>query len=310
MQKNKWNFILTDSDKPKGLASAGLPGLFITVCVVAALVGLTGFARIVYRGASYALAKYDAAEQHRENTRLKDQIENLERFVNQKTESIAELAAYEDNARLKYGMEAISGDVRKAGVGGFPTSEDMLYSSMMSDPLIQKAELLRNQVSSLSHQAELQESTFLQVTSHAKKVRSNLSKRPAIWPAAGRVTSTFGYRYHPFNGMRLMHEGIDIANSVWTPIYATADGQVSKVSSWTHFGNMVKISHGAEYLTLYAHMQKTVVTEGQIVKRGDVIGYMGNTGRSTGPHLHYEVHRSGRPINPMQFILPVDQIVD
>jgi murein DD-endopeptidase MepM/ murein hydrolase activator NlpD len=209
-------------------------------------------------------------------------------------------------------MEAISSDVRKAGVGGFPSREDILYSSMMNDPLIVKAESLRMQVSALNHQAELHESTFYQVSKHAQKVHSNLAKRPAIWPATGRLTSTFGYRYHPFNGLRLMHEGLDIANNIWTPIYATADGQVKEVSSWTHFGNMVKISHDSngEYVTLYEKKKKAAVTQGQAIKRGDVIGYMGNTGRSTGPHLHYEVHRNGRPINPLQFIVPEEQIVD
>jgi murein DD-endopeptidase MepM/ murein hydrolase activator NlpD len=109
-----------------------------------------------------------------------------------------------------------------------------------------------------------------------------------------------------------MHEGLDIANSVWTPIYATADGQVKEVSSISHFGNMVRISHDSndEYITLYAHMQKAAVTQGQAIKRGDVIGYMGSSGRSTGPHLHYEVHHNGRPVDPMRFIVPIDQIVD
>jgi murein DD-endopeptidase MepM/ murein hydrolase activator NlpD len=183
----------------------------------------------------------------------------------------------------------------------------------MLDPLSIKAESLRMQVSSLNHQAELQESTFSQVAKHAQKVHVSLSKRPAIWPATGRLTSTFGYRYHPFNGLRLMHEGIDLANNMWTPIHAAADGQVLESGISAGFGNVVKISHNThegEYITVYAHMQKSAVVQGQAVKRGDVVGYMGSTGRSTGTHLHYEVHRNGRPVNPMEFIVPADQVVD
>jgi murein DD-endopeptidase MepM/ murein hydrolase activator NlpD len=302
--------IFADTRESKGVRSFGIPVPLIIALVVAALVGLAGFGRIVYLGSSYALAVYNAAEQRRENNRLKIKIESLDRFVKQETDAISVLAEYEDNARLKYGMEAISGDVRKAGVGGFPSREDILYSSM-ADPLIMKAEALRLQVSSLNHQAELQESTFSQVTESVHRVHSNLAKRPSIWPAHGRLTSTFGYRYHPFTGLRLMHEGIDIANDIWTPIYATADGVVIEVSMGTHFGNMARISHNnGKYITLYAHMQKTAVIQGQFVKRGDVIGYMGNTGRSTGSHLHYEIRRDGRLVNPMAYIVAVDQIVD
>jgi murein DD-endopeptidase MepM/ murein hydrolase activator NlpD len=289
-----------------------MSAFLIGVCAAAAVIGLAGFGRLVYVGVTYAVAAYDAAEQHRENGRLRDQVENLERFVGQKADNINRLTDYEDNARLKYGMPAISSDVRKAGVGGYPSSDDILYASML-DPISVKAESLRMQVSSLNHQAELQESTFLQVSRHAQRVQGSLTKRPATWPATGRLTSTFGYRYHPFNGLRLMHEGIDIANNLWTPIHATADGQVKEASMSAGFGNVVKITHNTyegEYITVYAHMQKSAVVQGQAVKRGDVIGYMGNTGRSTGTHLHYEVHKGGRPINPMEFIVPADQIVD
>jgi murein DD-endopeptidase MepM/ murein hydrolase activator NlpD len=310
MHKRKWNLIFAGSRDSRDARALGVPRPLVAVLVLIALVGLAGFGRVVYLGLGYAYAVYNVAEQRRDNERLKGKIESLERFVKQETDVILRLAAFEDSARMKYGLEAISSDVRKAGVGGFPSREDILYSEM-TDPLIVMAEALRLQASALSHQAELQESTFSQVTAAVRKVHGDLAQRPSIWPTNGRLTSTFGFRYHPFSGLRLMHEGIDIANNPWTPIYATADGQVKEVSSWTHFGNMVKISHNnGRYITLYAHMQKAAVTAGQFVKRGDVIGYMGSTGRSTGPHLHYEVHREGRPVDPMQFIVAVDQIVD
>ncbi|MDR0331634.1 MAG: M23 family metallopeptidase [Chitinispirillales bacterium] len=309
MSKRRWNFVFAETRDSRGLSSVGIPGIAVALCAVVIVAGLCGFARVAYLGSSYALAVYNATEARRENDRLKVRIESLERFVSQETAVISDLATYEDNARLKYGLNAISSDVRKAGVGGFPSRDDILYSSML-DPLTVKAESLRLQAQALNYQAELQETTFSDMSGSVQRVHSALNKRPAIWPANGRLTSTFGYRNHPFTGLRLLHEGLDIANSIWTPIHASADGLVTEVNSWTHFGNMVKITHDSEYTTLYGHMQKQAVTNGQFVKRGDVIGYIGNTGRSTGPHLHYEVHKNGRSVDPMGFIVAGDQIVD
>ena len=310
MKKLKWNFVLADARNSDNMRAVKLSGFVVLVSLIAALVGIIGFGRLVYMTSSYALTAFDASECRRENDGLKKKIESLEKFVTKETETISQLVAYEDNARLKYGMDAISSDVRKAGVGGLPSNDDILFASML-DPLIVRAESLRLQVTSLYHRAELQESTFGQLTETVQKMDSRWSKRPAIWPTNGRLTSNYGYRIHPFTGMRLLHEGLDIANSIWTPVYATADGLVKESSSQTSFGNVVKISHNnGEFLTLYAHMQKAAVTVGQAVKRGDVVGYIGNTGRSTGPHLHYEVHRNDRVVDPMEFIVAVDQVVD
>jgi len=301
---------LADARNSENIRAVGIPGLVIIISLVVALVGLLGFGRLLYMTSTYAAAVFDASVCRSENESLKNKIESLEKFVTKETETISHLVAYEDNARLKYGMEAISSDVRKAGIGGVPSNEDVLFASML-DPLIVRAESLRLQVMSLYHQAELQESTFGQLTETVNKMNSRWSKRPAIWPTNGRLTSHYGYRIHPFTGLRLHHEGLDIANSIWTPVYATADGLVKEVSSQTYFGNVVRITHNnGEFLTLYAHLQKAAVTAGQAVKRGDVVGYIGNSGRSTGPHLHYEVRRNDRVVDPMAFIVAVDQIVD
>jgi murein DD-endopeptidase MepM/ murein hydrolase activator NlpD len=310
MKKLNWNIVFADVRNLENMRTVGVSGLVMLIGVVVAFIGLVGFGRLVYMTSSYAVAVFDASVCRSENEGLKNKIESLEKFVTKETETISQLVAYEDNARLKYGMAAISSDVREAGVGGLSANDDILFASIQ-DPLIVRAESLRLQVTSLYHQAELQESTFGQLAETVQKMNSRWSKRPAIWPTNGRLTSKYGYRIHPFTGLRLHHEGLDIANSVWTPVYATADGLVKDVSSQTYFGNVVRISHNnGEFLTLYAHMQKAAVTTGQAVRRGDVVGYIGNTGRSTGPHLHYEVHRNDRVVDPMAFIVAVDQIVD
>lgn len=133
--------------------------------------------------------------------------------------------------------------------------------------------------------------------------REFLVATPSIWPSEGHLSSTFGYRTSPFTGQAAMHAGLDVANKVGTPIVAPAKGRVTFTGWDGAYGICVTINHGNAVTTRYAHMQRSVVKEGQMVNRGELIGYVGNTGRSTGPHLHYEVRVGGVPVNPMRYIL-------
>lgn len=126
---------------------------------------------------------------------------------------------------------------------------------------------------------------------------------PSIWPAEGHLTSGFGYRVSPFTGQAVLHAGLDIANRIGTPIIAPARGTVTFAGWQGAYGNCVIINHGNSLTTRYAHMEKILVKEGQSVNRGDLLGNIGNTGRSTGPHVHYEVRLGGVPVNPMRYIL-------
>ncbi|MCC8193654.1 MAG: M23 family metallopeptidase [Deltaproteobacteria bacterium] len=126
---------------------------------------------------------------------------------------------------------------------------------------------------------------------------------PSIWPAEGHLTSGFGTRVNPLTGKTVLHAGIDIANRIGTSVIAPARGTVVSAGWQNAYGNCVVINHGNSITTRYAHMEKFTVKEGQVVNRGDVIGAIGNTGRSTGPHLHYEVRVGGVPVNPMRYIL-------
>ena len=130
-----------------------------------------------------------------------------------------------------------------------------------------------------------------------------LSSTPSIWPAVGWVSSTFGYRTSPFTGRREMHKGIDISGPTGTPIYAPASGKVTSAGRSGGYGLALLLSHGNGITTRYAHMDRFTVKAGEVVRRGDLLGYMGNTGRSTGPHLHYEVKVNGVFVNPNRYIL-------
>ncbi|TWH51602.1 Membrane proteins related to metalloendopeptidases [Sporomusa sp. KB1] len=136
----------------------------------------------------------------------------------------------------------------------------------------------------------------------AKKV-AKLAITPSIWPTSGDVTSGFGWRSSPWGGGSELHPGMDIANSIGTPIFATADGVVVQ-SGWSGgYGNIVQIDHGNGIETIYGHNSSVLVNAGQSVKKGQIISYMGSTGRSTGPHVHYEVRVNGNAVDPIRFMV-------
>ncbi len=125
---------------------------------------------------------------------------------------------------------------------------------------------------------------------------------PSIWPTVGRISSRFGYRRDPFTGILSFHDGLDIANAYGTPIYATADGIV-EFAGWNGgYGNQVVINHGNGIETVYGHNSRLVAKKGEFVRKGQLISYMGSTGRSTGPHSHYEIRENGKKVNPLKYL--------
>ncbi|MFQ5720889.1 MAG: M23 family metallopeptidase, partial [Candidatus Aminicenantales bacterium] len=130
-----------------------------------------------------------------------------------------------------------------------------------------------------------------------------LAATPSIWPTKGWVTSAFGWRNDPFTGKRAFHKGIDIATNLGNPVVATADGVVVQTKIEKIGGKTIIISHRGGYTTVYCHLNKFLVRPGQRVKRGDVIGEVGKTGKALGPHVHYEVRVNGKPVNPYYYIL-------
>jgi murein DD-endopeptidase MepM/ murein hydrolase activator NlpD len=161
-------------------------------------------------------------------------------------------------------------------------------------------------VDALKKRLLFQSKSLDQILILAKAKDKLLSAIPAIQPVKNedlkRMASGFGYRSDPFTKVRKMHEGMDFTAATGTPIYATGDGVVKNAdNTLSGFGNHIEILHGFGYLTLYAHLSKYNVRPGQRVKRGDVIGFVGSTGRSQAPHLHYEVHKDGKVVNPINF---------
>ncbi len=155
----------------------------------------------------------------------------------------------------------------------------------------------------LGQEITSRERSFRELKTLLEEKRSLLASTPTIWPVKGMVTAGYGYRSSPFTGQREMHEGLDVAAPPGTAIVATAEGVVSFAGPLSAFGNVVFINHGHGFTTFYAHNSSNRVKEGQLVKRGEVIAYVGATGRATGPHVHYEVQVNGVTVNPMKYII-------
>ena len=155
----------------------------------------------------------------------------------------------------------------------------------------------------LKTDVNIQERSFQELVEYLEDQKSLLASTPSIWPVKGWLTSTFGYRSSPFTGRREMHKGLDIATRSGTPIIAPADGLVVFAGREGGFGNMVILDHGYGITTRYGHCSSIDAKLGQKIKRGDVIARIGSTGRSTGPHVHYEVAVNGVSVNPSRYIL-------
>ncbi len=165
------------------------------------------------------------------------------------------------------------------------------------------ARKMQDFLNELGEDVRLEEVLQQELIVAVREKRTSLLSTPSIWPVEGYVSSNFGMRKSPFGRGRAFHKGIDIGQRRGTPVVATASGKV-KQSGWDGaYGISVEIDHGIGIVTKYAHMQKSMVKVGQWLQRGEVLGLVGSTGRSTGPHLHYEVQVGGVPVNPMRYIL-------
>ena len=239
---------------------------------------------------------------NREIEQLSTQYEIIQNKLTQVELVLDDLQERDDNIyRVIFEADPIPKSIRKAGYGGVNRYNDLTgYNN--SDLIISTA----NKIDQITKQLYIQSKSFDDIIELAKNKKDMLAATPAIQPVSNkdlsRMASGYGYRIHPIYKTRKLHTGMDFSAKTGTPIYATGNGKIEKVKkSRRGYGNYVVINHGYGYKTLYAHMSKYIVRKGQEVKRGDVIGYVGNTGMSMAPHLHYEVHKNGKKINPVNF---------
>jgi len=246
----------------------------------------------------------DVAHLKREAKIQKVKVDQFSQALKNFESELARLERFENKLRVITSLEDSPKSVDKNfGVGGpYGLSTHSLNSALEKESNAMMDRLM-NDLGNLNNQVKLQSISFQELDEYFKGQKSLLSATPSIWPARGWVTSGFGLRVSPFTGLREKHEGYDIGARHGSDVRATADGVVVVQGRETGYGNMVELDHGYGMRTRYGHNSKNLVKVGDRVKRGQVIAQVGNTGRSTGPHVHYEVLLNGVPVNPKNYIL-------
>ena len=274
-------------------------GVFLLFLVASALFGLLSFIILLN-------TPYFETPKNRKQAR---EIENLKlryAILNKKMEEVEDVISFiedRDNNlyRVYFNTSPITEEERKAGFKDADRYKDLegYDNSQLVTNTTKRIDVLRKELA-------IQSKSLDDILKLAKAKDKLLAAIPAIQPVRNenlkRMVSGFGYRTDPFTKARKMHEGMDFTAKTGTPIYATGDGVVERADNTASgFGNHIVIRHGFGYETLYAHLSRYKCRTGQRIKRGDIIGYVGSTGRSEGPHLHYEVHKNGKIVNPLNF---------
>jgi murein DD-endopeptidase MepM/ murein hydrolase activator NlpD len=259
--------------------------------VAASAVLFLGLAGLI---TDYVLTNFDRNELERLQAENFSQREELHRLVvklEDLRQEIVVLAQNDAKVRVMAKLSAPKGD-SLVGVGGPAAQEDV------------KREFseIQQRIDEVRRQIDLRRESQQEIQGILNDQRSLLAAKPVGWPVKGWLTSSFGMRRDPFNGRRKMHEGLDIAARTGTPVTATADGIVSSVKTEPGYGKVVIVDHGYGYRTIYGHNSRYYVKVGQRVRRGERIAAVGNTGRSTGSHVHYEIRLNGVPVNPYKYL--------
>lgn len=245
-----------------------------------------------------------------ENLALKSQLRLVQEKISYISETLERVERFDAKLRV---ITQLNDPERNLAIGpvnappGVREEEPVGGVATMSDeaglPAGDELALLSAQLENLSTEAESQEASLHDLGSYFEDQKELLASTPSIWPARGWVTSDFGMRLDPYTAERVMHKGLDIASLPGTPVFSPADGVVVFNGTEGGYGKVVVLDHGFGVKTRFAHLMDTYVHIGDSIKRGQKIAAVGNTGRSTGPHVHYEVRVNGLPENPRKFIL-------
>jgi murein DD-endopeptidase MepM/ murein hydrolase activator NlpD len=235
-----------------------------------------------------------------ENMSLKVEWDILHQRIENANNRLTQYIDKDDNNyRVILDSSPLSASIRGAGVGG---SERFNYKAVKDFPVILNE---YTTLEKLNHQLQVEVQSYKEIEKILDRKNAMWASRPAIQPINNiqldRLHLTFGARMHPIFHRFMDHKGLDFTASQGTPVYATGDGRIAQAHFSSSYGNVIYLNHGYDYETRYAHLSKFAVTAGEKVKRGQIIGYVGNTGNSVSDHLHYEVLYKGNQINPINF---------
>jgi murein DD-endopeptidase MepM/ murein hydrolase activator NlpD len=253
-------------------------------------------------GIDYVRARHQLGELEYlryETNEQREQIEAYSDKVNEIAEHLAQVSQFDRKLRVITNLDPAD-PLPLPGIGGI--EGEMLSSAEGLTRGGRHRKILSN-FGHLSEAARTEAESLNALVTHLENQQARLAATPSIVPTRGWVTSGFGHRSSPFTGHREVHRGVDIAGRMGTPVIAPADGVVRYAKDRRALGNAISISHGYGIESLYGHLAEFRVKPGEKIRRGQVIALMGNTGRSTGPHLHYQVEVNGKPVNPHNYIL-------
>jgi murein DD-endopeptidase MepM/ murein hydrolase activator NlpD len=235
-----------------------------------------------------------------ENKQYKTQMTSLAGRIDQINKRMAELQAFENKLKGMVNLDTTEGDAQFLGIGG---SESSILDAAGKNSPKKLASLMHKSLDNLNSEISFQTNQKTELLDFIEKQKSLWSCTPSVAPTEGWISSRFGYRVSPFTSKKEFHSGLDISSRIGTEIDASADGVVYSIEKSDGLGLCLTINHGYGFQTKYGHLSKVLVTKGQSIKRGQEVALMGNSGRSTGAHLHYEVHLNGAPTNPEKYIL-------
>ena len=232
----------------------------------------------------------------------KSQIHFFSARIEDLEKQLSKLKDFDKRIRIIANLEKGQETTLYMGMGG-PSPSDLREKLRIEKDEKGLVHQMRSDIERLKAEAVTQEESLSELEKLLQTRREALTHTPSIWPVMGWVTSGFGFRTNPFTGLSQMHEGLDISNRTGTLVVTPADGIVSDIGNDLVHGRILVISHGFGVTSRYSHLNKVIVKVGQKVKRGDKIAEVGMSGKTTGPHLHYEVRINGIPVNPMRYVL-------
>lgn len=238
-----------------------------------------------------------------QNKELRGEIDGLTTELETLKQQVAQNFDFQNKARIIANLEDLDQDVAQVGVGG-PQIGFAQSLSTIDGKTRDRLFTARADIDKLLRQARLQTRDYEEILANLESANEKIRTTPSLRPVTvGFVSSRFGWRMDPITGRRAMHRGVDFSARLGTPVYATADGVVTYSGVEQTYGNVVEVSTASGFTTRFAHLQRRLAQKGQKITRGDVIGRVGSTGRSTFSHLHYEIEHNGERVDPLRYVL-------
>jgi len=298
MSDNLFTLMIIPNRK-SGVKKITIPKVFVRNVLIVAIIAVVASLYVIY---DYASIKRDRAELARLKAQIKEQSQQFEELamkIDSFSDRMEELRKVDKKIRM-LAYETSPDKKLPLGVGG--SDRETRIKDLLNKDQTTVVAAMRDNIAKLNDDANLREKSFTELIAFLNEQKSFLASTPSLWPVEGWVTSEFGFRKSPFGAGTEFHKGLDISTRFGKEIVAPADGLVVKSGFEQQDGNYLRMEHGHGFETAYLHLSRIVAKLGMRVKRGEIIGYVGDTGRSTGPHLHYAVSVNGVAVDPERFL--------